>query len=54
MPEMQKFSYHNHTNFSDGKCSLEDMVAQAKAIGFCEMGISDHLIVHKNIEQSPS
>ena len=54
MPEIQKFSYHNHTNFSDGKCSLEEMVAQAKKIGFCEMGISDHLIVHKNIEQSPS
>lgn len=54
MLKIQKFSYHNHTNFSDGKCSLEDMVAQAKAIGFCEMGISDHLIVHKNMEQSPS
>jgi HisJ family histidinol phosphate phosphatase len=54
MRKVQNFSYHNHTNFSDGKCSLEEMVEQAKAIGFCEMGISDHLIVHKNIEQSPS
>lgn len=54
MLKVQNFSYHNHTNFSDGKNSLEEMVAQAKKIGFCEMGISDHLIVHKNIEQSPS
>ena len=52
--KVQNFSYHNHTNFSDGKNSLEEMVAQAKKIGFCERGISDHLIVHKNIEQSPS
>lgn len=54
MLDVQNFSYHNHTNFSDGKNSLEEMVARAKKIGFCEMGISDHLIVHKNIEQSPS
>lgn len=54
MRKVQNFSYHNHTNFSDGKNSLEEMVVQAKKIGFCEMGISDHLIVHKNIEQSPS
>ena len=54
MLKTQNFSYHNHTNFSDGKCSLEEMVAQAKKIGFCEMGVSDHLIVHKNMEQSPS
>ncbi|MBR1601181.1 MAG: histidinol-phosphatase HisJ family protein [Alphaproteobacteria bacterium] len=54
MLKVQNFSYHNHTNFSDGKCSLKEMVEQAKKIGFCEMGISDHLIVHKNIEQSPS
>lgn len=54
MLKVQNFSYHNHTNFSDGQSSLEEMVCQAKKLGFCEMGISDHLIVHKNIEQSPS
>ena len=54
MRKVQNFSYHNHTNFSDGLNSLEEMVAQAKKIGFCEMGITDHLIVHKNIEQSPT
>lgn len=54
MRNIQNFSYHNHTNFSDGGNSLEEMAAQAKKIGFCEMGVSDHLIVHKNMEQSPS
>src|SRR5574344_2194606 len=51
---IQSYSYHNHTNFSDGKNSLEEMVKQAKKIGFTEMGITDPLIVHKNIGQSLS
>ena len=51
---IQDFTYHCHTNFSDGSCSLEEMVGQARKIGFSHIGISDHLIVHKNIEQSPS
>ena len=51
---IQDYTYHCHTDFSDGKNSLEEMVARAKELGFSHMGISDHLIVHKNIEQSPS
>lgn len=51
---VQNFSYHSHTNFSDGNNTLEEMVAQAKKLGFCELGISDHLCVHKNIRQSKS
>ena len=51
---IQNYTYHCHTNFSDGKNSLEEMVEQAKKTGFSHIGISDHLIVHKNIEQSPS
>lgn len=54
MKSIQKFSYHSHTTFSDGADTLEDMVAQAKRIGFTELGITDHLIVHKNMKQSPS
>lgn len=50
----QDFTYHCHTDFSDGKNSLEEMVEQAQKLGFSHIGISDHLIVHKNIEQSPS
>lgn len=51
MHNIQSYSYHTHTNFSDGSCSIEEMVQRAKQIGFTEMGISDHLIVHKNIKQ---
>ena len=47
----QPFTYHCHTNFSDGKDGIRDMVRRAKEIGFTELGISDHLIVHKNIYQ---
>ena len=54
MYNIQSYSYHNHTTFSDGSNTLEEMVEQAQRIGFSEMGISDHLIVHKNMEQSQS
>ncbi len=54
MTEIQKFTYHAHTNFSDGKCTALEMVRRAKEIGFTEIGITDHLIVHKNMRQSPS
>lgn len=35
-------SFHNHTNMSDGKFSLEAMTTEAQRIGFTEFGISDH------------
>ena len=54
MLNVQSYSYHTHTDFSDGYDTLRDMVAQAKKIGFTELGVSDHLIVHKNMQQSPS
>lgn len=54
MPEFQPYTYHSHTTFSDGHDELLAMVCRAKEIGFCELGISDHLIVHKNMYQSQS
>ncbi len=51
---IQKFSYHTHTNFSDGRNSLEEMLEQAVNLGFEEIGISDHFIVHKDFAESPS
>lgn len=33
---------HNHTTFSDGKNSIEAMVAAAAELGFDTVGISDH------------
>ena len=50
--DMQKFSYHTHTCFSDGKNTAEEMIQQAIDLGWEELGISDHLIVHKNIADS--
>ncbi len=49
---MQQFSYHTHTIFSDGNNTLEEMLQQAVKLGWKEIGITDHLIVHKNIRQS--
>ena len=54
MPDFQRFTYHCHTNFSDGINTIEEMLIQAKSLGFKEIGISDHLIVHKNMRQSKS
>lgn len=50
---MQKFSYHTHTNFSDGRNSLEEMLERAVELGWDEIGISDHMIIHKNIKKTP-
>lgn len=49
---MQKFSYHTHTVFSDGDNSLEEMLAQAVKLGWEAIGISDHMIIHKNIKKN--
>ena len=51
---MQKFSYHCHSNFSDGHNTVEEILDQAEQLGWEEIGISDHLIVHKNVKQSLS
>ncbi|MBI2605314.1 MAG: PHP domain-containing protein [Deltaproteobacteria bacterium] len=34
--------FHNHTNFSDGRNTLEQMVRAAEKLGFEYIGISDH------------
>lgn len=34
--------FHNHTTYSDGAASLEDMVEAAKTLGYRYIGISDH------------
>jgi len=35
-------NYHNHTRWSDGRATLEEMIAGARAAGLAEFGISDH------------
>ena len=48
---IQKFSYHTHTTFSDGSNSVEEMLEQAVNLGWNEIGISDHLQIHKYIDK---
>jgi len=50
---MQKFSYHTHTNtlgVFDGSFSAEEMIKQAEAIGYTELGISNHMIYHPLVD----
>lgn len=39
-------TYHNHTNWSDGIASLDEVVDRARALGVDELGISDHYVLH--------
>ncbi len=41
---MMVTSYHNHTDWSDGKTGLKEMIAAAEKVGIEELGISDHLV----------
>lgn len=34
--------FHNHTIYSDGSATVEQMVAGARSLGYCYIGISDH------------
>jgi len=38
-------SYHNHTRWSDGTCSVQDQIAAAREAGLVELGISDHYVI---------
>jgi DNA polymerase (family 10) len=41
-PEDIKGVFHVHSTWSDGKASLEDMIAEAQRLGWEYVGISDH------------
>ena len=50
---MQKYTYHTHNNFEgifDGTSSCEDMIVKATELGFEEIGVSNHLIFHPNMQ----
>ena len=38
-------SYHNHTRWSDGVCSIQDQFDEARRLGIKELGISDHFVL---------
>lgn len=49
---MQDFSYHTHNNsqgIGDGRNTCDEMLLKAEKIGFSEIGVSNHYIVHPNI-----
>jgi histidinol-phosphatase (PHP family) len=39
-------SYHNHTDWSDGECTLAEQIAAARLAGLDELGISDHYLLY--------
>lgn len=55
MTPRQNYSYHTHTHALerfDGKNTATEMIAQAEAIGFTELGITNHLCYHPNLPLS--
>ncbi|MCM1324711.1 MAG: PHP domain-containing protein [Acetobacter sp.] len=50
---MQDFTLHTHNNELrfDGRASAFEMIAAAEAKGFKTIGVTNHLVMHKNIHQ---
>src|SRR5260370_410511 len=47
LPELVEFKdikgvFHNHTTYSDGDATLEEMAKAAKALGLTYLGVADH------------
>ncbi len=47
---MNKTPSHCHTTESDGHNTIREMVEAAELLGFTEIGISDHLILHPTLD----
>lgn len=41
-------TYHNHSSWSDGKPSFDEIYRHAKEIGVDELGLSDHFCIYPN------
>ena len=39
-------TYHNHSNWSDGRQTLQEMLDAATRMGIGELGVSDHWVLH--------
>ena len=50
----QKFTLHTHTDLFDGKNTAQEMILAAKKCGMDTIGISNHFIVHPDIENTKS
>jgi histidinol-phosphatase (PHP family) len=44
-------TYHNHTRWSDGKATPQDVLAAARSMGIAELGLSDHWVLHPRKEE---
>lgn len=52
---IKKISYHNHTIWSDGYSTIEEVIHEAKRKRTAEIGISDHIVLlpfNKKVEWS--
>jgi histidinol-phosphatase (PHP family) len=46
-------TYHNHSEWSDGKGTLDDLLEAAIHLGIHELGISDHYVLHPSGRSTP-
>lgn len=49
---MQNGTFHTHSIGFDGDNSVYEMAERAKALGFKQMGVSNHFIVHPKIKEA--
>ena len=52
--ETQKFTLHTHTDLFDGKNTAQEMISAARDCGMTAIGISNHFIMHPDIENTKS
>lgn len=49
---IQKFTLHTHSIGFDGRAAPDEMVARAELLGFDTIGISNHFILHHDIQNT--
>ena len=50
--KIQNYSFHTHTDFSDGNEPLDNMLKKAVELGWQEIGITDHLTINQSLKNS--
>lgn len=46
-------TYHNHSRWSDGKATIEEIIDVGRLMNIAELGISDHWVLHPRGIQQP-
>src|SRR5689334_18198317 len=44
-------TYHNHSTWSDGRASLQELLKAAQGMNIVELGVSDHWVLHPEGKQ---